>query len=161
MKKHIMSLLAVAFLVGGCANMQELSDCVIQERKAGKVGVTKVYPIPAVQAWAITEVVFRWEKTDEVAIHRTENYLITSTGMKMMAFGSVLGVWIEPVDLANTKITAIAKRRVDSDFFTNLTEATFFERFEQGLKIVQDGKELPVVSPEKNNQGENARRKEQ
>jgi hypothetical protein len=149
MKKPIMSMLAVVLLVGGCASMQELSDCVIQERKAGKVGVTKVYQIPADQAWEITEAVFRWEKTDEVAIHRTENYVLTSTGMKMMAFGSVLGVWIEPLDSASTKITAIAKRRVDSDIFTNLTEVTFFERFEQGFKIVKDGKKLPVVSPEK------------
>jgi hypothetical protein len=91
--------------------------------------------------------VFRWEKTDEIEEHREENYMITSTGMKMVAFGSVMGVWFEPVDSANTKVKVVTKRRVENDIFTNLNESTFFKRFEHGLKIVQAGRKLPVAAP--------------
>lgn len=119
----------------------------IQERNAGKLGVTKVYPISADQAWEITEAVFRWEQTDEVEKHGTENYVITSTGMKMLAFGSVMAVWIEPADSATTKVTVVTKRRVADDIFTTLNESTFFERFEQGMKLLKAGKKLPVAAP--------------
>lgn len=149
MNKPIMSILAVVFLLVGCASMQELSNDVMQQRKSETAGVTRFYPIPADQAWEISRAVFCWEKVDGVEEHREENYLITSTGMKMVAFGSVMGVWIEPVDSAGTKITVLTKRRVAKDTFTKLNDTTFFERFEQGLKIVQEGGKLPVVPPEK------------
>jgi len=147
MNKLLLAVLAVMMLTNGCASRQELSDSVIQERNAGKQGVTRVYPVPADQAWEITEAVFRWEKTDEVEKHCAENYVITSTGMKMLAFGSVLVVWIDPADSATTKVTVVTKRRVEDDAFTSLNESTFFERFEQGMKILMDGKKLPVVAP--------------
>jgi hypothetical protein len=147
MNKLVFAVLTV-MMMNSCASMQELSNDVMQQKKSGKAGVTRVYPIPADQAWDISRAVFRWEKVDGVDEHRNENYMITSTGMKMMAFGSVMGVWIEPADSADTKVTVVTKRRVDNDIFTKLNDSTFFERFEQGLKIVQDGKKLPVVPPE-------------
>jgi len=147
MKKLLWAVLAGMLMTNGCASRQELCNNMIQERNAGKQGVTKVYPIPAEQAWEITEAVFRWEQTDEVEKHVKENYVITSTGMKMLAFGSVLGVWIEPADSENTKVTVMMKRRVADDIFTSLNESTFFERFEQGMKILKAGKKLPVVAP--------------
>jgi hypothetical protein len=147
MKKLLWAALAVMMMTNGCASRQELCNNMLQERNAGKQGVTKVYPISAAQAWEITEAVFRWEKTDEVEKHATENYVITSTGMKMLAFGSVMAVWIEPADAATTKVTVVTKRRVAGDIFTSLNESTFFEKFEQGMKILKDGKKLPVVAP--------------
>ncbi|MRR33560.1 hypothetical protein EG829_02530 [bacterium] len=147
MKKLLLAVLAGMMMTSGCASRQELSDNAIQERNAGKQGVTRVYPIPAEQAWEITEAVFRWEQTDEVEKHGTEHYVITSTGMKMLAFGSVMAVWIEPADSATTKVTVVTKRRVEDDIFTALNESTFFERFEQGMKILKAGKKLPVVAP--------------
>ncbi|MRR57283.1 MAG: hypothetical protein EG824_03605 [Deltaproteobacteria bacterium] len=148
MGKLIFAVLTV-IMMNSCASMQELSQDVMQQRKSGTAGVTRVYPIPADQAWEISRAVFRWEKVDGVEEHREENYMITSTGMNMVAFGSVMGVWIEPADSIGTKVTVLTKRRVAKDTFTKLNDATFFERFEQGLKIVQDGKKLPVVPPEK------------
>jgi len=129
--------------------MQELTTEVVKAREAGNEGVTKVYPVAENQAWDITKAVFCWEDTDEIVEHRDENYVITSTGMNMVAFGSVLGVWIEPVDSDNTRMTVITRRRVPSDTFTRLTAETFYKRFEQGIKIVKSGKKLPVIPPPK------------
>jgi hypothetical protein len=149
MKKLVSIFLVSIFLASGCASLQELSGEIVKAGKTGNAGVSKVYPVNTNQAWDIARAVFCWEKTDEIYEHRNENYMITSTGMKMVAFGSVMGVWIEPVDADNTKVTVVTKRRVENDFFTKLNEATFFERFEQGMKIVKGGKHLPVVPPVK------------
>jgi hypothetical protein len=147
MKRLVLVFLSIFFLAIGCASYNELSREVVAAGKTGKDGVSKVYPVDADQAWEITSAVFRWEKTDEIVEHRDENYVITSTGMKMVAFGSVMGVWIEPVDPNNTKITVITKRRVQKDSFTNLTASIFHEKFEQAVKIVKSGKKLPAAPP--------------
>jgi hypothetical protein len=149
MKRLVLVFLSIFFLASGCASYNELSREVVAAGKAGKNGISKVYPVDTDQAWEITRAVFRWEKTDEIVEHRNENYVLTSTGMKMVAFGSVIGVWIEPVDPDHTKITVITRRRVQKDSFTNLTAAIFYEKFEQGVKIVKSGKTLPDVSPGK------------
>jgi hypothetical protein len=147
MKKYIILTLCTILLSSGCASLQDLTNEVINARNSGKEGVTKVYPVTENQAWEITRAVFRWEKTDEIVEHPDEGYLITSTGMKMLAFGSVMGVWIEPVDSDNTRITVIAKRRVNTDMFTNLTTSKFYERFDQGVNILKSGKKLPITPP--------------
>lgn len=147
MKRLVLVFLFTFFLLSGCVNLNELSREVIEAGKAGKDGVAKVYPVDTDQAWEITSAVFRWEKTDEIVEHRDENYVITSTGMKMVAFGSVMGVWIEPMDPNNTKITVITRRRVQKDSFTSLNASIFHEKFEQAVKIVKSGKKLPVAPP--------------
>ncbi len=133
-----------------CKWLRDLNDVykeVITAREEGNIGIAKVYQISTAQAWDITEAVFRWEKTDEVEEHRDENYVLTSTGMKMVAFGSVMGVWIEPIDPNNTKVTVITKRRAQRDRFTRLTESTFHERFAKGVQIIQKGEQLPTTPP--------------
>ncbi len=147
MGRHLIMALSVIFLMSGCASMQELTTEVMKARSTGTAGVTKVYPITEEQAWDVARAVFRWEKTDEVEENRKEHYMITSTGMKMVAFGSVMGVWIEPVDSKHTKLTVISMRRVASDTFTRLTVSRFYERFDEGLKIIKSGKKLPVIPP--------------
>jgi len=147
MKWTVLVALSIFVLAGGCASRHDLSDEILKARKAGSAGVTRVYPVDTNQAWEITMAVFRWEKTDEIEEHRDENYVITSTGMKMAAYGSVMGVWIEPVDSVASKITVICKRRVEGDKFTRLNAQTFYKRFEQGLKIMKEGKKLPFAAP--------------
>jgi hypothetical protein len=149
MKMLVFALITALLMTSGCASLPELSNQVVQAKMAGNEGVTKVYPVSVNQAWEITETVFRWEKCDAVKENRQENYMITSTGMKMVAFGSVMGVWLEPSDESSTKVTVVTRRRVEKDFFTKLDAPTFFERFEKGLEIVKEGKKLPVVPPAK------------
>jgi len=149
MKKLVFALLASLLMTSGCASLPELSDQVVQAKMSSNEGVTRVYPVSVNQAWEITETVFRWEKCDAVKENRKENYMITSTGMEMLAFGSVMGVWLEPIDESTTKVTVVTRRRVEKDFFTKLDSATFFERFEKGIEIVKEKKKLPVVPPAK------------
>jgi len=148
MKKLLLAMLAAMVVTNGCASTQELSDAVVQERKSGRQGVTRVYPVSANQAWEIAEAVFRWEKTDEVVKNRTENYAIASSGMKMAIFGSVLGVWIEPVERNSTRLTVLSKNRNDRFVLTGLTPDHFLKRFDEGATIVQRGGKLPVTPPE-------------
>jgi hypothetical protein len=147
MKKLIIAVLAVLMMTVGCASLQVLSDQVVQAKMAGKGGVTKVYPVSANQAWEIAEAVFRWEKADEVTENRKENYLVASSGMKMAAFGTVMGVWIEPVDQITTRLTVIVKQRGDCCELTSLTPKRFFQRFEQGVAYVKGGRKLPISNP--------------
>ncbi len=147
MGKLLVFALSVFLLMSGCASMQELKSEVIKAKDSGKEGVTRVYPVTDNQAWDITRAVFRWEKTDEIEEYKKENYVIAGMGMKMVAFGSVMGVWIEPVDAGHTMLTVVTKRRVAGDIFTRLTAPRFYERFEQGVKIIKSGKELPVIPP--------------
>lgn len=146
---RLMLMLCLAFLVflGGCANRQKVAEEVLLAKKSGKEGVTKVYRIPADQAWDITRAVFLWKKVDEIDEHRLDNYVLASSGMQMVAFGTVIGVWIEPVDAAATRITAISKFRGDCCPLAHLTPRHFFEQFEQGLKIIESGRKLPIVAP--------------
>lgn len=148
MKKLLLAMLAAMIVTSGCASTRELSDAVIQERKSGKQGVTREYQVSANQAWEITDAVFRWEKTDEVVKNLDENYAITSSGMKMAIFGSVLGVWIEPLDRNSTRLTVLSKNRNDRFVLTGLTPNHFLERFDQGVDIVRRGGQLPVMPPE-------------
>jgi hypothetical protein len=147
MKILLPVFLSMIIFASGCASMQELTKEVINARNSGKEGVTKVYPVTEKQAWDITRAVFHWEKTEEIEEHPDQGYVITSTGMKMLAFGSVMGVWIEPVDSDNTRITVIAKRRVKTDTFTDLTPSKFYERFDEGVKILKSGKKLTATPP--------------
>jgi hypothetical protein len=146
MMKTLLAVIAVMIMTSGCASLQDLKDDVLQARKSGQEGVMKVYPVSADQAWDITEAVFRWEKTDELEENREEKYVITSSGIKMAAFGTVMGVWIEPADKSNTKITVISRQRGDCCILTNLTAPHFFKRFEEGVAIVRRGGKLPLYS---------------
>lgn len=141
--KTLLAVIAVMIMTSGCASLQDLKGDVLQARKSGE-GAMKVYPVSADQAWDITEAVFRWEKTDELEENRAENYVITSSGIKMAAFGTVIGVWIEPQDLTNTKLTVITRQRGDCCILTNLTAPHFFKRFEEGVAIVRRGGKLPI-----------------
>ncbi len=146
-KRSLWIFLSLISLAGGCASRQDLAAEIVKARRIGTAGVTRVYPVDTKQAWEISMAVFRWEKTDAVEEHRDENYVITSTGMEMVLYGSVMGVWIEPADTAASKITIIAKRRVEGDRFTRLDAENFYRKFDQGIKILKEGRKLPIASP--------------
>jgi hypothetical protein len=143
MMKALPAVIALMILTSGCTSLPDLKGEVIRARNSGE-GAMKVYPVSVDQAWDITKAVFRWEKTDEVEEYRAENYLITSSGMKMAAFGTVMGVWLEPADRGNTKLTVITRQRGDCCVLTNLTAPHFFKSFEEGVAIVRRGGKLPL-----------------
>ena len=74
--------------------------------------------------------------------------MLTSSGMNLVSMGAVMGAWIEPVDMDNTKVTVVTKRRVTLNVATTLTEGTYHRRFAQAVEIVKKGQPLPRNTPD-------------
>ena len=79
-----------------------MSD-VAKAKEEGK-GTSQIYPVSADQAWEIAMTVFRWEGADAIEQHRSDGYMLTSSGMNLVSSGTVMGAWIEPVDRKSTKV---------------------------------------------------------
>ena len=79
--------------------------------------------------------------------HKSEGYMLTSSGMNMVSWGAVMGAWIEPIDKNNTKVTVVTKRRLSMNIATTLTETTFHNRFAQAVEIVKKGGQLSSSKP--------------
>jgi len=140
-KMKIIGVLLVLAWVTGCATMSD----VIKSKDQGTV---QVYPVSADKAWDIAKTVFRWEGSDAIEEHRSENYMLTSSGMNLITMGAVMGAWIEPIDNSSAKVTVVTKRRIATNLATTLTEATFHKRFAQAVEILKAGKPLPLTPPD-------------
>ena len=126
--------------VTGCATMGD----VIKSKEEGTV---QVYPVNADQAWEIAMTVFRWEGADAIEQHRSEGYMLTSSGMNLVSAGAVMGAWIEPAGQNSTKVTVVTKRRIATNIATTLTETTFHKRFAHAVDIIKKGERLPLRPP--------------
>ncbi len=127
--------------LSGCATM---GDVAVSKDK----GTKAVYPVTADQAWDIAKAVFRWEGADAIEEHRQDGYMLTSSGMNLVSYGTVMGAWIDPVDNGHTQVTVVTKRRLSTNIATTLTEATFQKRFAQAVEIIKAGTPLPSKPPE-------------
>ncbi len=145
MKHTIAMLLPLFALITGCAN---ISDAI----KAKNDGTVNVYPVDFEQSWKIARTVLRWEDAETIEEHKDENYMVTTVGQNFISAGAVVAVWVEPVDKANTRVTIVTKRKMQTNIATGLTESTFHNRFAQGVTIVKDGKPLPTEAPVLNKQ---------
>jgi hypothetical protein len=132
-------------IVTGCAPAHD----VVPVKNEGSEGVSKIYAVSADQAWKIGKVVFRWEGRHANEEHRDQGYMLTSSGVGLVAWGTVMGAWFEPVDGENTKVTVITKRRVTvNPAAPTLKEDSFHHRFEQAVEIVKKGQALPPKAPD-------------
>lgn len=86
------TILCLVTLLNGCATMSDVT----RVKEEGSEGTTKIYPVDADQAWAIAKIVFRWEGSDAIEEHRDQGYMLTSSGMNLVSWGTVMGAWIEP-----------------------------------------------------------------
>ncbi len=131
-------------LLSGCATMND----VVRVKEDGSEGTTKIYPVTVDQAWEISKTVFRWEGSDAIEEHKDQSYMLTSSGINLVSWGTVMGAWIVPVDKENTKVTVVTKRRVQINIATTLTEGTYHKRFTQAVEIVKRGQPLPRIAPD-------------
>ncbi len=120
-----------------------MSD-VLKDKDSGTV---QVYPVNFDQAWEIAMTVLRWEDCETIEEHKSSGYMLTTVGQNFVSAGSVVGVWVEPVDNENTKVTVVTKRKVQTNLATGLTETTFQNRFKQAVDIVKSGQTLPIEAP--------------
>jgi hypothetical protein len=81
--KIMLGVLGVLVLAG-CATLAD----VVRDKDDG---TAKVYPVTFDQAWTISKAVFRWEGTDAIEEHKDERYMLTSSGMNLVTFGTVMG----------------------------------------------------------------------
>lgn len=135
----IVFLLLLIF-IGGCQTTGDVFQ-------AKDEGTTKVCPVTKDEAWKIAMMVFRWEGADAIEEHKDEGYMLTSSGMNLVSYGSVMGAWVEPVGAGESRVTVVTKRRIATNFVTTLTESTFHTRFAQGVDIVKSGNPLPHTPP--------------
>jgi hypothetical protein len=138
-------ILLMAFLgtFAGCATM----DDVVRVKESGSEGTTRIYPVTFEEAWDISKAVFRWEGSDAIEEHKDQGYMLTSSGVNLFSWGTVMGAWIEPVDKDKTKVTVVTKRRVTVNVATTLTEGSYQKRFAQAVDIVKKGRPLPLHAP--------------
>ena len=138
----IVGLIVTLGWLTGCATMSDVVE-------AKHEGTSEVYTVNADQAWEIAKAVFRWEGADVIEEHRDEGYLLASSGMNAVSWGTVMGAWIDPIDEDTTKVTVVTKRRVAVNVATTLTETTFHKDFAYAVNILlKAGKPLPETRPE-------------
>jgi hypothetical protein len=130
----------MALVLSGCGSMSGL----LQSKNEGTV---QAYGVKADQAWDIAVAALRWEGCEAIEEHRADGYMLTTSGPKLVSGGSMVGVWIEPINEKQTRVTIVSKRKMQSNAATGLTESTFHRRFAQGVEIVRSGKPLPLNAP--------------
>ncbi len=150
MDKHgikILRLILIFIWVTGCATAGD----VLRMKEKGK-GTTKVYPVNADQAWKIAEMVFHWRGMDTVEEHRAKGYMLTKSRESSISWATFAGVWIEPVDKDNTKVTVITKQKDPTEFLAAFTDTVFHEEFATEVEKVKRGKSLSLIPPVDNPQ---------
>ena len=138
--KFIISFYTVVFL-SACATMTD----VLKDKEEGTVAT---YQIDKETAWDIAKTVLRWENCETIEENKLSNYMLTTVGQNFVSEGSLVGVWVEPLNDNETKITVVTKRKVQTNLATGLTETTFQDSFSKEVEIVKAGKPLPIEKPD-------------
>jgi len=119
-------LVALSLLIlTGCANaFSEL----VRSKEEGK-GKSRVYKVNVDRAWEIAKSIFQWEGTGDIRENRSEGYMVIKSGSTWFYEITLIGVWIEPIDKVQSKVTVIAKSKTSVDTFLGLSETDFHEMF--------------------------------
>ena len=138
MKSHItiISILLILFF-SGCATMTD----VLKDKEEGTAAV---YDIDKDTAWDVAKTVLRWEDCETIEENKLSNYMLTTVGQNFVSEGTLIGVWVEPVENDKSKITVVTKRKVQTNIATGLTETTFQESYSKAVEMVKAGKTLPI-----------------
>jgi hypothetical protein len=119
-------LVALSLLIlTGCTNtFSEL----VRSKEEGK-GKSRVYKVNVDRAWEIAKSIFQWEGTGDIRENRSEGYMVIKSGSTWFYEITLIGVWIEPIDKVQSKVTVIAKSKTSVDTFLGLSETDFHEMF--------------------------------
>jgi hypothetical protein len=119
-------LVALSFLVlSGCANT--FSD-LVRSKENGE-GMSRVYKVNRDRAWEIAKRVTQWEGIGEIKENPSEGYMLIKSGADWYDKGTLIGVWIEPVDKDQSKVTVVTKAKRSTDTFRRLGEIDFHKSF--------------------------------
>jgi hypothetical protein len=92
-------------------------------------GMSRVYKVNVDQAWEIAKRVSRWEGIGDIKENRSEGYRLFKSGADWFYKGTLIGVWIEPIDQVQSKMTVIIKLKRSVDAFRRLNETDFHKAF--------------------------------
>jgi len=119
-------LAALSFLIlAGCATT--FGD-LVRSKEAGE-GMSSVYKVNVDRAWGIAKRVSQWEGIAAIRENRAEGYMLMKSGADWYYKGTLIGVWIEPIDKDQSKVTVITKSRRSVDTFRRLSEVEFHKTF--------------------------------
>ncbi len=135
--------IATAFLMSGCSTLNN----VIEAKEQGK-GTVEIYDVGMDDAWTLAKKSFRWGGADAIEEYKEEGYMLTSKGMNLVSYGSVMGTWLESIGDGKIEVTVISKRRISTDIATGMTEDKYHRLFAKGVEILKSGEKLPLSAPD-------------
>ncbi len=119
-------LVALSFLIlAGCATT--FGD-LVRSKEAGE-GMSRVYKVDADQAWEVAKRVSQWEGIGDIRENRAEGYMLIKSGADWYYKGTLIGIWIEPIDRDQSKVTVITKSRRSMDTIRRVSEVDFHKSF--------------------------------
>lgn len=119
-------VLALSFLIlAGCANT--FSD-LVRSKENGE-GMSKVYKVNRERAWEIAKRVMQWEGIEEIKENPSEGYMLVKSGSDWYSKGTLVGVWIEPIEKDQSRVTVVTKAKRSTDTFRRLSEVDFHKSF--------------------------------
>ena len=132
-------LIVLAFLfVSGCATT--FGD-LVRSKEAGE-GMSRVYKVSPDRAWEVAKRVTQWEGIGEIKEDRAEGYILIKNGADWYYKGTLIGVWIEPVDKDQSKVTVVTKARRSTDTFRRTSEVEFHKTFAAFVEGAAIGAEI-------------------
>lgn len=123
--------LVVLLLVGGhaCGTTQGIVQ--------GKLeGNAVVYPVKEEQAWEIARVVLSWNDSQSMEERRHEHLLLGSLNWSLFSYGSLVGIWIDPIDADQTKVTILTKKRLATTVLEDRDEGKLHRHFAWAVQFV-------------------------
>ena len=132
-------VVAFSFLtLTGCANT--FND-LVRSKEEGE-GMSKVYKVSVDRAWEIAKRVSQWEGIGEIKENRSEGYMLIKSGADWFYKGTLIGVWIEPIDKDQSKVTVVTKSKRSTDTFRRLSETDFHKSFAVFVQGPEIGSEI-------------------
>jgi len=119
-------LIPLSFLIlAGCANT--FIDLV--RAKANGEGMGRVYKVDRDRAWEVAKRIMQWEGIGEIEENESEGYMLVKSGADWYSKGTLVGVWIEPVEKGQSKVTVVTKAKRSTDTFRRMSEIDFHKSF--------------------------------
>jgi hypothetical protein len=126
-KKWMQILVLLLFVVCLTRCATTLSD-VVKSKEMGE-GTSRIYQVSVAQAWEVTKKVLDWEGIGAIEDHRSEGYVLITSGTTWFFRGTLIGIWVEPLNNVQSKVTVITKSKRSMDTFVGLSETDFHEHF--------------------------------
>jgi hypothetical protein len=132
-------LVALSLLIlAGCANT---FSTLVRSKEEGE-GTSRVYKVNVDQAWEIARRVSQWEGIGDISENRSEGYMLIKSGADWFYEGTLIGVWIEPIDKDQSKVTVITKSKRSVDTFRGISETDFHKGFALFVQGPDIGREI-------------------